>query len=185
VLAGALALAGCVTTENTLSKDDVSKMRLAGVTVGFAADAFVEWEDGVRAYAAAKSIPEDQIAAASRTPECKEYVRGLLAPKLKAGIERALAGELNGSRPVRLEVTIQRLDMPSAVERILIGGDRGMVGAARLVDAQTGAAIIATPRVSTIMHTGQGVAGTLMQAVVDSNSERSPVDKVFDNFGQT
>jgi hypothetical protein len=185
VLAGALALTGCVTTENTLSPDDVASMRLAGVTVGFAPDAFVQWEDCFRAYATAKSIPDDQIAAATNTPECKEYVKNLLAPKLKAGIERALAGQLNGSRPVRLEVTMRRLDMPSAVQRILIGGDRGMVGDARLVDARTGATIIATPGVSTIMHTGQGVAGTLIQAAFDANSERSAVDKVFDNFGQT
>ena len=82
VLAGALALTGCVTTENTLSPGDVANMKLAGVTVGFAPDAFVQWEDGFRAYATAKSIPDDQIAAATNTPECKEYVKNLLAPKL-------------------------------------------------------------------------------------------------------
>src|SRR5438105_3716915 len=163
VLAGALALTACVTTENTLSQDDIANMRLAGVTVGFAPDAFVQWEDGFRAYATAKSIPDDQIAAATNTPECKEYVKNLLAPKLKAGIERASAGELHGSRPVRLDVTMRRLDMPSAVQRILIGGDRGMVGDAKLLDARAGAIIIATPGVYSIMHTGQGIAGTLIQ----------------------
>src|SRR4051794_35240947 len=176
VLAGAIALTGCVTTENTLSTDDVAGMRLSGVAVGFAPDAFVQWEDGFRAYATAKSIPDDQIAAATNTPECKEYVKNMLGPKLKAGIERAVAGQLSGSRPVRLEVTVQRLDMPSAVQRILIGGNRGMVADARLVDARTGAIIIAHPRFSTAMYTGQGVGGTLIQAAVDSNSERSPVD---------
>jgi hypothetical protein len=80
---------------------------------------------------------------------------------------------------------MRTLNMPSAVQRILIGGDRGMVGDAKLVDARTGAIIIATPGISTVMYTGQGIAGSLIQAAVDSNSERSPVDKVFDNFGQT
>jgi hypothetical protein len=185
VLAGAFAVTGCVTTENTLSQDDIRNMRLAGVAVGFAPDAFVQWEDGFRAYATAKSIPDDEMAAATNTPECKEYVKNMLAPKLKAGIERSIAGQLNGSRPVRLEVTMRRLDMPSAVQRILIGGNRGMVADARLVDARTGAVIIATPGLSTSMYTGQGVGGTLIQAAVDQNSERSPVDKVFDDFGNT
>jgi hypothetical protein len=185
VLAGALALTNCVTTENTLSQDDIANMKLTGITVGFAPDAFVQWEDGFRAYATAKSIPDDQIAAATNTPECKEYVKNMLAPRLKAGIERSIAGQLNGSRPVRLEVTMRRLEMPSAVQRILVGGNRGMVADARLVDARTGAVIIAHPGLSTSMYTGQGVGGALIQAAVDQNSDRSPVDKVFDDFGNT
>src|SRR3954467_167229 len=135
VLLFAFALANCVTTENTLSQNDIAAMKLTGVTIGFAPDAFVQWEDGFRAYATAKSIPDDQIAVATNTPEAREYVRNLLAPRFKSGIERAIAGQLNGSRPVRLEITVQRLDMPSAVQRILVGGNRGMVADARLVDA--------------------------------------------------
>ena len=36
------------------------------------------------------------------TPEGKAYVQNLLAPKIKAGVEKAMAGQLNGARPVRL-----------------------------------------------------------------------------------
>lgn len=75
--------------------------------------------------------------------------------------------------------------MPSAVQRILIGGNRGMVADAKLVDARTGAVIIATPGLSTSMYTGQGIGGALIQAAVDQNSEHSAVDKVFDDFGNT
>jgi hypothetical protein len=49
-----LALAGCVTTaENSLSQNDIANMKLTGVTVSFAPEAGVQWEDGIRAYATA------------------------------------------------------------------------------------------------------------------------------------
>jgi hypothetical protein len=68
VLAGALVLMGCVMTENRLSNDDAGSMKLTGVNVGFAPDAYVEWEDGFRAYAKAKAISDDQAATAVNTP---------------------------------------------------------------------------------------------------------------------
>src|ERR1700694_3071750 len=96
-----LALAGCVTAENSLSQNDIAAMKLTGVTVSYAPDARVQWEDGFRAYAIGKAIPDDQIATAIDTPEGTAYVQNLLAPKIKAGVERAMAGQLNGARPVR------------------------------------------------------------------------------------
>jgi hypothetical protein len=72
-----IALAGCKTVENSLSQNDVSAMKLAGVTVRFAPDAAVQWEDGIRAYAVAKSIPDDQIATAANTPEGNAFVQNM------------------------------------------------------------------------------------------------------------
>ena len=71
----AFGLAGCVTTaENSLSANDIASMKLTGVNVSFAPDAGVQWEDGIRAYATSKAIPDDQIAVATNTPEGKAYV---------------------------------------------------------------------------------------------------------------
>src|ERR1700754_2626975 len=107
VLAGALALTGCVTTENSLSKNDIAAMKLAGVTVSYAPDANIQWDDGIRAYARTKSLTDDQIATETNTPEGKAYVQNLLAPKIKSGVERVMAGQLNGTRPVRLEIVVK------------------------------------------------------------------------------
>jgi hypothetical protein len=105
----AFALAGCVTTaENSLSQNDIAGMRLTGVTVSFAPDAQVQWEDGIRAYAAAKAITDDQIATATNTPEGRAYVQGMLAPRMRAEIEKVMVGQLNGTRPVRLDVIVKR-----------------------------------------------------------------------------
>jgi hypothetical protein len=133
----ALALAGCVTVENSLSQNDIAAMKLTGVTVSYAPDAMVQWEDGIRAYAIANAITDDQIATATDTPEGKAFVRNLLAPKIKAGVEKVMAGQLNGSRPVRLDVVVKRFAISSAVQRILIGGGRGMTADANLGPVDT------------------------------------------------
>ena len=86
------ALAGCVTTENSLSQNDIAGMKLTGVTVSFAPEAGIQWEDGIRAYATSKAIPDHEIATATNTPEGKAYVRDQLAPRIKAGVEQAMAG---------------------------------------------------------------------------------------------
>jgi hypothetical protein len=114
----ALALAGCVTAENSLSQNDIAGMKLTGVTVSYAPDAMVQWEDGIRAYARSKAITDDQIATATDTPEGKAYVRNMLAPRIKSGIEQKMAGQLNGSRPVRLEVVVKNFAIAGAVQRI-------------------------------------------------------------------
>ena len=101
-LAVLFALAGCVTTENSLSQNDIASMKLTGVTVSFAPEAGIQWEDGIRAYATSRAISDHEIATATNTPEGKAYVRDMLAPRIKAGVEQAMAGQLNGSRPVRV-----------------------------------------------------------------------------------
>jgi hypothetical protein len=179
-----LALAGCVTAENSLSQNDIAAMKLTGVTVSYAPDAMVQWEDGIRAYAISKAITDDQIATATDTPEGKAYVRNMLAPRIKSGIEQKMAGQLNGSRPVRLEVVVKNFAIAGAVQRILIGGGRGMVADANLVDARTGALIIAYRDLTVSIPVPGGLAGVAIQAAIDNASERSPADKVADLYGE-
>ena len=183
-LGGMLVLAGCVTAENSLSQNDIAAMKLTGVTVSYAPDAMVQWEDGIRAYATSKAITDDQIATATDTPEGKAYVRNMLAPKIKAAVEQKMAGQLNGSRPVRLEVVVKSFAIAGAVQRILIGGGRGMVADANLVDARTGALIIAHRDLNVVQVVGNGIVGTAVQAAIDSASERTPAEKLADQYGQ-
>jgi hypothetical protein len=103
---------------------------------------------------------------------------------LKSGIEQKMAGQLNGSRPVRLEVVVKRFAIAGAVQRILIGGGRGMVADANLVDARTGALIIAYRDLTVSIPVPGGLAGVAIQAAIDNASERSPADRVADLFGE-
>jgi len=182
----AFALAGCVTTaENSLSQNDIAGMKLTGVTVSFAPDAQVQWEDGIRAYAAAKAITDDQIATATNTPEGRAYVQGMLAPRIRAEIEKVMVGQLNGTRPVRLDVIVKTFALSSAVQRVLIGGGRGMVADANLVDARTGAVIIANPDLRAVLFAGQGIVGTAVQAAIDNASTQNVVEKLVDRYGES
>jgi hypothetical protein len=181
----ALALAGCVTSaENSLSQNDIAGMKLTGVNVSFTPDAQVQWEDGIRAYATAKAITDDQIATATNTPEGKAYVQNMLAPRIRSGIEQKMAGQLNGSRPVRLEVVVKSFAIASAVQRILIGGGRGMIADANLVDARTGALIIAYRDLTVLLPVPGALAGVAIQAAIDSASTQSPADKLADQYGE-
>jgi hypothetical protein len=180
----AFALTGCVTTENSLSQNDIASMKLTGVTVSFTPTAFVQWEDGVRAYAASKGSADTSVPSVARTPEGKAYVQNLLASRIRAGIEKAMAGQLNGARPVRLEVVVKRFDIPSAVMTIIAGGGRGMNADANLVDARTGALIVANPNLGVYLPSGGGLVGTAVQAAIDNSAEQSPADKIVARYGE-
>lgn len=184
-LGAMLVLAGCVTVENSLSQNDLANMKLTAVAVSFAPDAQVVWEEGIRAYANAKTISDDQITAAANTPEAKAYVQSLLAPRIKSGVELAMAGQLAGNRPVRLDIVVRSFSLPSAVQRVVIGGHRGMTADATLVDARTGAVIIAYPNLTAFLYTGQGIAGAIVQAAIDDSDKQSPADKVAVRYGET
>ena len=184
-LAIAFGLTGCVTTaENSLSANDIAGMKLTGVNVSFAPDAGVQWEDGIRAYATSKAITDDQIATATNTPEGKAYVQTMLAPVIKTGVTKSLNGQLNGTRPVRLDVVVKSFAVASAVQRILIGGGRGMIADANLVDAKTGAVIVAYPQLLAATYAGQGIVGTAVQAAIDNASEQSVAEKLAYRYGE-
>jgi len=180
-----LALTGCVTAENSLSQNDIASMKLAGVSVSFAPDARIQWEDALRAYATAHAITDDQIATATNTPEGNAFVQNMLAPKIKVGVEKVMAGQLIGSRPVRLQVTVKSFVLASAVQRILIGGGRGMVADANLVDARTGAVIVANPNMNAFLMAGNGIVGTAVQAAIDNSSAQSPAEKLVESYAET
>src|SRR4051812_50195741 len=131
-------------------------MKLTGVTVSYAPDALVIWDDGIRAYAASKGIVED-MAAATNTPEGKAYVRNLLASRVKGDVERQMAGQLNGTRPVRVDVVVRSFMIASAVQRIVIGGGLHITAGGKFVHAQAGAAVPLPPHFAV----GGGGAGGL------------------------
>jgi hypothetical protein len=182
VLAGALALTGCVTAENSLSANDIANMKLTGVTVSYAPDARVIWDDGTRAYAASKGIVDD-MASATNTPEGKAYVQNLLATHVKGAVERQMAGQLNGTRPVRLEVVVHSFAIASAVQRIVIGGGHGMTADANLVDARTGAVLLRHPNLNAYVGAAGGLVGTAVQSAIESAAKIDNTDRVPEVWG--
>src|SRR3954451_12900808 len=182
VLVGTLALTGCVTAENSLSANDIAAMKLTGVTVSYAPDALIVWDDGIRAYAASKGIVED-MATATNTPEGKAYVRNMLASRVKGDVERQMAGQLNGTRPVRLDVVVHSFTIASAVQRIVIGGGHGMAADANLVDARTGAVLLRHPTLAAYVGAAGGLVGTAVQSAIESAAKIDTTDRVPEVWG--
>lgn len=166
VLAATLMLAACATVTNSLAPSQVPTLKLTAVSVSYAPTAAIQWQDGWRAYAVAKAIPDDQLAQASNEPAAKAFMRNLLATRIKETLERNLRPELAGSRPVRLEITIHNFVVSPAIQRIVIGGGHFMIADANLVDAATGATIVAYPRLYGGAIAGQGWLGAAIEAAV-------------------
>ncbi|MDB5598830.1 MAG: hypothetical protein JWN71_874 [Xanthobacteraceae bacterium] len=165
-IAAMLLLAACATATNTLKPGEVAKLKLTSVRVTFASDVVITWEDGVRGYAVANAITDDQIAMASNDPKAKEFVRNKLATRIRETLERNLRPHLAGSRPVRLEIVVQNFVISPAVQRIIIGGSHFMIADANLVDAATGATIVVYPKLYGGAVAGQGWAGAAVEAAI-------------------
>lgn len=159
---------GCVTVENKLTKADVAAFKLADIKVSVAPDAKITWYEPLQAYAAAKKIPDEQYAEAIKTEEAKAHLNGVLAGKVKDFMAKQMGGALNGARPVRIEVVVTQFVAPTGAQRLLIGGAYAITADVSLVDAKTGAVIVAYPKLGHAIQAQGGIAGVVAQAIVDS-----------------
>ncbi|MGB9369473.1 MAG: hypothetical protein WCE79_26040 [Xanthobacteraceae bacterium] len=177
----AVGLAGCVTAKNTLSRDDIATLRLAGVDVSFAPNVHIWWGDGERAFAASKGQPATESEILAKTPEGQAYLRNTIAVKVKGAMERKLSGELVGTRPVRVQVTVKAFVVASAIQRVIIGGHHSMTADVTLVDAKSGVLLLPYAGQWTQSGAGQGIGGVLVDAALLPD----PIDRVVDNYAST
>jgi hypothetical protein len=173
-----LLLCGCVTASNTLAPDQVATLRLQGVAVTFRPDARIWWGDGERAFAASKGRSILEAEELAKTEEGQAYLRNTIAAKLTQAFEDNLTGELQGLRPVRLEIAVKDIEIASAAQRILIGGHHRLTADVTLVDARTGAVVLAFSEQNAIAQAGQGIGGVLL----DNAFLGDPIDRVIQNY---
>ena len=177
-------LAGCVTTaQNALSPADAKTFRLAEVRVTVPAEATIVGYDALTTeYAAAKRIPNYELNAATETDEAKAWARNHLQARVKNAMEKQLGATLQGQRPVRAEVVVKGFQLSSAVQRIVVGGDYRMVADVTLVDAKSGAVIVAYPELLHAAPALNGWAGAIVQAAYDASNP--PGDRVVNGFAE-
>jgi hypothetical protein len=173
-----LLLCGCVTASNTLAPGQVETMRLQAVSVSFQPNARIWWGDGERAFAAMKGLTVLEAEEAAKTEEGQAYLRNTITAKLAQAFESSLKGELQGTRPVRLEINVKDVEIASAAQRILIGGHHRLTADVTLVDARTGAVVLAFSEQNAIAQAGQGIGGVL----IDSAFLGDPIDRVIQNY---
>lgn len=174
----AFALAGCVTAQNPLSRQDVETFRLASVHVGIDSAATLWWGDGDRAYARSKGRSEADSEELSKTPEARAFVAQLASAKISAALEQQLKPVLTGPRPVKVNVHLRRLYLASAIQRVVVGGAHEMVADVTVTDAKTGAVLVNYPEFRAIALAGQGIGGAMLDAALMAD----PIDRLTLNF---
>lgn len=173
-----LALAGCVTVSNTLSPDQVASFKVAAVEVVTPPTARISWGDGEVAYAATKGLPPQEATGVANTPDGQAYIRDAVSTKLRAAFERELAASLRGTRPVRVRVNVQQVEIASVLQRILIGGNHSLRADVTILDAKSGAVLSQFPAQTATAAAGQGLAGSFIDAVALD----APIDRVVANY---
>jgi len=174
----AFALAGCVTAQNPLSRQDVEAMRLASVHVAADAGATLWWGDGDRAYAKSKGRPDNESEDLSKTPEARAFIARLAAAKIGAALEQQLKPALTGQRAVKLDVNLRRLYVASPIQRVVVGGSHELVADITVADAKSGAVLVSLPEFRTVALAGQGIGGTILDAAFMAD----PIDRLALNF---
>jgi hypothetical protein len=176
-----IALGGCTTGYGEkLDLALVESFKLQQVTVSVPEDATFWWGDGERAYAASIGRSVGESEALGKTPQGRAFLRSLAAQRIKAAFDRELAGRLNGTRPVRIEVTMQDIYVSSPMQQVLLGGDYHMKASAKLVDARTGEVIVANPNLRVQAPAGSGVLG---MAIDRATAE--PIDRLATNLADS
>ena len=173
-----LMLGGCVTASNTLAPNQVATMRFQSVSVSFQPGSRIWWGDGERAYAASKGQNALQAEEAAKSEEGQAYIRNAIAPRLSQAFEKNLRPELTGARPVRVEIKVKEVEIASAIQRFLIGGHHRLRADVDLVDARSGAVILAFSDQGAMAQAGQGVGGVLL----DNAFLGDPIDRVIQNY---
>ncbi|WP_157961465.1 DUF6778 family protein [Microvirga flavescens] len=157
-----LALAGCVSTPNTLSPEQIAGFRLASVDVSVAPNAWISWADG------------DTERAALTAPDDAK-VRQSIASKLRDSVLRNLGGDLTGQRPVKLVVRVHEFAVVPGAVRILLGGNHVIKADVDILDAKTGAPLLAFPAHTVAFQGGNGVIGVALDNIIQDD----PADRLI------
>lgn len=197
-LAALLALAGCATIDNPLSQQDIAALRLTEVEVKYAPGYGIQWLKAEQEYAdkvkpglrerpmqkepGAGTVDQsdDPYQIAIKSPEGQAYIRDKLTAALKDRVKRQIMPKLAaGTRAVKLEVEVHSFIIPSAVQRVVLGGTPMLAALVTLRDAKTGAQLAKLDRIAAGMA-GNGVLGVLVDQAF-SDLEDRVLDKWTEN----
>ncbi len=159
-LAVALLVVACATLpKHTLSEADMASLTLAGVKVIFPSEHGVKWSEAAELEAKEKEAPKADLSRIDRAG-FRSYAEHRVAAALDTEGHRMIGPMLPGTRPVRLEITVRSLLIPTSQERT------GQVIAATALTAVIAGPIAAGVAISTT----QGIFMTCDVALVDAAS---------------
>jgi hypothetical protein len=183
---GTLLLAGCATSVNTLSQAELNALKLESVEVVYKGENVIWWGNAEREYAAkaandpavtkakapgkAKAGEADDSADLHarliESPEAKAYVRNRLTTAITERLTRIGQAHMHGTRPAKIVVEVHAFTIPSAAQRVVLGGAPQMLAVTLLKDARTGAELAKLDR-ATGAVAGNGILGVLVDQAFD------------------
>lgn len=193
----AMLLAACATSTNLLSEADIASLRIERIDVKFKADASISWykieqefveremakrtAKGGALRAKARSVADAhdngpdavsaEASAIASSPEAQAYVREALARLVRQRLEKEVLPEFKGTRPAVLEIEIIGFVIPSAAQRLVIGG-QPVFGALRVLrDGKSGAELAKLDQASAAAA-GQGILGVAIEQALPDLEER-------------
>ena len=190
-LLAVMLCAGCAAGPKLeLSSGDIAGMRLAGVKVTFPADARIEWPEASALEAAERQLPHGDGMPADRAAY-RSFAERRLASALSVETHKAVGPLMQGGRPVRLEIQVHELQLPTAQDRTaqvvattaastLIGG--ALVGGVMMVSTP---GIFITADVALVEQaSGREIAGapTLKASSPAYQSGGEPIDSIASAF---
>lgn len=187
-LVGLLFVAGCAASDPpNLSVAEIGGLKLASVQVTFQPDAFVNYTPAETELAQTKGVALDDgpaIEALVKSPEGTAFIRQRASDRIRAAMLNEVGPVMSGARPVRLEVQVKRIDIPSTGRNIatalLFGSHDATVNfRATVLDARTGAPLIDGHDLSVLQATGGGLVGLAAVAALEaSGAVDSPYDRL-------
>ncbi|MGE7417255.1 hypothetical protein [Methylobacterium tarhaniae] len=178
-----LCVAACNTVApNRLSLADTAQLRFTGIEVR-TAGAAINWTAAEDDYLRRRNLSLTDPALV-RTPEAQGHIRDLAARRLKAALERVLASRPEGARPARLVVTLVKADMPSAAQRIIVGGHPTIRANIEVIDARTGAVLTSYSGDQGMQVAGQGVLGVVVDGALTAGGMDDQFDRAANDFAR-
>lgn len=161
-LMAVMVCAGCAAGPKLdLSPGDIGGMRLTAVKVAFPANARIEWPEAGTLETVERQVPHGATAPADRAAY-RSFAERRLATALSAETHKAVGPLMQGAHPVRLEIQVHELQIPTAQDRT-----------AQVVASTAATTLIAGALVgSVVMVSAPGIFITGDVALVDQASGR-------------
>ncbi len=184
-----ISLTACATSVNLLTEEEVGSIRIARIDVAYAPNAAIWWGKAEREYAEKELAVVEAMGGKQRkrlkvavsfeegappeqdtdsrylelvdSPAAKAYARAGLTKLIKDSLAKSVLPKFKGQRAAVLEITVHNFFIPSAVQRVVLGGSPTLSALRVLKDAKSGK-VLAKLDQGAAAIAGQGVLGVAL-----------------------
>lgn len=177
----AMIVSACATVENSLNVTELKELRIVGTSVSVTPATSIWWGNAEREFvekvnsgqASVAALPVKKVAFSNasddatgdynriiESPEAKQYLRDKLRSMIEQRLQADVVPQFQGTRTALLEVHVVNFTIPSAVQRVALGGTPMLGAVTVLKDAATGKELAKMDRVAAGMA-GSGIVGVL------------------------